>query len=176
VSLGTKDGGCFSIAFWNEVLKREFGDGKADWASLMDETIRGTLQYSSNKQEPVYRIENNDVPAPIDNISTVNNGNVVVIAVGENELREAFKQIIDPNSSNSERWDMVSGITGRLFAHNAMVTVVGRDLRTNVGQPVSIKEYLEDLALSKRVKGINIVRAKKNGNGKYSLIVVSEIR
>ena len=71
---------------------------------------------------------------------------------------------------------MISGIVGRLFDSNALVLMVGRDLKTNVGRPVNINKYLEELALSKRVKGINIVRTQKSNTGKFNQIVVSEIR
>ena len=105
-----------------------------------------------------------------------NNNNIVVISAGEKELGEAFKQIVNPNYSRNERWNMISGIVGRLFDSNALVLMVGRDLKTNVGRPVNINKYLEELALSKRVKGINIVRTQKSNTGKFNQIVVSEIR
>jgi len=172
VSYGPKEGGCFSVAFWDEMYKIEQGAGNADWNSLIEATKQRTLKYTSNKQEPVYKVNVNGAPNPNPNP----NPGPVIISVGEQELGEAFKQIVNPSYGRNERWNMISGIVQRLFDSNAQVIMVGRDLKTNVSRPTPINKYLEELALSKRVKGINIVRTNKNSSGKFSQIVVSEIR
>lgn len=172
VSYGPKEGGCFSVAFWDEMYKIEQGAGNADWYSLIEATKQRTLKYTSNKQEPVYKVNVNGAPNPNPNP----NPGPVIISVGEQELGEAFKQIVNPSYGRNERWNMISGIVQRLFDSNAQVIMVGRDLKTNVSRPTPINKYLEELALSKRVKGINIVRTNKNSSGKFSQIVVSEIR
>ena len=178
VSYGPEDGGCFSVAFWDEMYRIEQGAGVADWKTLIEATSKRTLQYTNNKQEPAYQINVNNVVNNNINNNNINNNNnnIVVISAGEKELGEAFKQIVNPNYSRNERWNMISGIVGRLFDSNALVLMVGRDLKTNVGRPVNINKYLEELALSKRVKGINIVRTQKSNTGKFNQIVVSEIR
>lgn len=173
VSYGPKEGGCFSVAFWDEMYKIEQGAGIADWQSLIEATAKRTLQYTNNKQEPAYKVDINNV---INNNVNNNNNSVVVISAGEKELGEAFKQILNSNYSRNERWNMVSGIVGRLFDSNALVLMVGRDLKTNVGRPINISKYLEELALSKKVKGINIVRTQKSSTGRFNQIVISEIR
>ena len=66
---------------------------------------------------------------------------------------------------------MVAGIVQRFFEANAQVLIVGRNLTTIIGRPTPINKYLEELALSKRVKGINIVRTEKGNNGKFEQIV-----
>lgn len=172
VSYGPKEGGCFSVAFWDEMYKIEQGAGNADWNSLIEATKQRTLKYTSNKQEPVYKVNVNGAPNPNPNP----NPGPVIISVGEQELGEAFKQIVNPSYGRNERWNMISAIVQRLFDSNAQVIMVGRDLKTNVSRPTPINKYLEELALSKRVKGINIVRTNKNSSGKFSQIVVSEIR
>lgn len=174
VSYGPKEGGCFSVAFWDEMYKIEQGAGNADWNSLIEATKQRTLKYTSNKQEPVYKVNVNGAPNPNPNPNP--NPGPVIISVGEQELGEAFKQIVNPSYGRNERWNMISGIVQRLFDSNAQVIMVGRDLKTNVSRPTPINKYLEELALSKRVKGINIVRTNKNSSGKFSQIVVSEIR
>ena len=171
VSYGPKDGGCFSVAFWDEIYRVEQGKGEANWESVMEETKKRTLNYTSNKQEPVYKINVNGVnnnPSP--------NPNPIIISVGEEELGEAFKQLVNTSYSRNERLNLVTGIIQRLFDSGAQVVMVGRDLKTNVSRPTPISKYLEELALSKRVKGINIVRTNKNSAGKFSQIVISEIR
>lgn len=173
VSYGPKEGGCFSVAFWDEMYKIEQGAGIADWKSLIEAAAKRTLQYTNNKQEPAYKVDINNV---INNNVNNNNNSVVVISAGEKELSEAFKQILNSNYSRNERWNMVSGIVGRLFDSNALVLMVGRDLKTNVGRPINISKYLEELALSKKVKGINIVRTQKSSTGRFNQIVISEIR
>lgn len=173
VSYGPREGGCFSTAFWDEMFRIEQGKGVADWETLLRATVSRTLKSTNNKQEPAYKIDINNSYA--NNITNISN-NVVVISAGEKELGDALKQIVSPRYSRIERCNMIDGIVGRLFDSNASVLLVGRDLKTNVGRPSNIGSYLEELALSKRVKGINIVRATKGSSGKYSQIVISEIR
>ena len=175
VSYGPKEGGCFSVAFWDEIYRIEQGQGNADWENLFEETKKRTLRYTSNKQEPVCKVNVNSInpgPSPDPGPSPT----PVVISVGEKDLGEAFKQLVNPSNSRNERWNMVSGIIQRLFDSNAQVVMVGRDLKTNVSRPTPINKYLEELALSKRVKGVNIVRTAKNSAGKFNQIVISEIR
>lgn len=172
VSYGPKEGGCFSVAFWDEMYKIEQGSGNADWNSLIEATKQRTLKYTNNKQEPVYKVNVNGSPNP----DPVPNPNPVIVSAGEKELGEAFKQIVNPSYGRNERWNMISGIVQRYFDSNAQVIMVGRDLKTNVSRPTPINKYLEELALSKKVKGINIVRTNKNSSGKFSQIVISEIR
>lgn len=175
VSYGPKEGGCFSMAFWDEIYRIEQGKGDADWNSVIKATAKRTLQYTDNKQEPVYKVN-----VDIENGGVIedepNNNNVVVISASENALGEAFKQIVNRSHSRTERLDMIGGIVDELFESKALVQMVGRDLKTNIGRPADISEYLEELALSKTVKGINIVRTQKNSSGKFSQIVISEIR
>lgn len=171
VSYGPKEGGCFSTAFWDEIYRVEQGAGNADWHSVIEATKKRTLKYTNNKQEPIYKVDVNGV---VNNV--IPNPSPVVISAGDKELGEAFKQILSSSYSHNERWNMVSGIVQRLFDSDALVVMVGRNLTTNVGKPINISKYLEELALSKRVKGINIVRTKKNSAGKFSQIVISEIR
>lgn len=173
VSYGPKEGGCFSVAFWDEMYRVEQGQGNADWQSVIEATKQRTLRYTNNKQEPVYKINVNGAnPGPTPPPPPT----PIVISVGEKELGEAFKQLVNTAYSRNDRWNMVSGIIQRLFDSNAQVVMVGRDLKTNVSRPTPINKYLEELALSKRVKGINIVRTSKNSAGKFSQIVISEIR
>lgn len=175
-------GGIFSMAFWDEIYRIEQGDGTPDWKSVLEATKRKTLQDTNNLQEPVYTIEINGTtntstgttqPAPP---TPVTQPSPVVIAVGEKELGEAFKKIVNPSNSRNERLKMVGGIVQRLFDTNAKVVIVGRNLKTIIGEPMNISKYLEELALSKTVKGINIVRTNKNSAGKYDYITISEIR
>lgn len=171
VSYGPKEGGCFSVAFWDEIYRVEQGAGNADWNSVIEATRQRTLRYTSNKQEPVYKIDVNGV-----NNNVNSNPNPVIISPGEKELGEAFKQLVNTYYSRNERLNMVAGTIQRLFDSGAQVVMVGRDLKTNVSRPMPINKYLEELALSKRVKGINIVRTNKNSAGKFNQIVISEIR
>ena len=60
-SYGPKEGGCFSVAFWDEIYRVEQGQGNADWKSVMEETRKRTLRYTGNKQEPVFDIVENGV-------------------------------------------------------------------------------------------------------------------
>ena len=172
VSYGPKTGGCFSTAFWDEIYRIEQGDGNADWKSVLEQTKKRTLDYTQNKQEPVFKIDvdgfNNNVnpPPPVP----------VVISVGAKELGEAFKQIVNPLHEKMHRLNMVGSIVNELFTSNAQVVMVGRNLTTKIGEPKSIRSYLEELALSKTVRGVNIVQAQKNSSGKYEYLVISEIR
>lgn len=167
VSLGPKEGGLFSIAFWDEIYKLEQGNGNADWKSVFESTKKRTLEYSSGKQEPVFRlhgvenVDNNPHPVP----------DPVVIVVNDKELTNALKQI-----TNSRRLDKVSGIVDKFFTPNAKVVILGRNLTTKIGMPMDISKYLEQLALSKTVKGINVVKKVNDNNGKYNYIEISEIR
>lgn len=172
ISYGPEDGGCFSTAFWDEMYKIEQGSGIADWETIMKKTTERTLQYTNNKQEPVYKIDVNTIA----NNSNCINEDVLVISVCEKELGEAFKQIVNPYFSKSDRLKMLDGVVEKLFDADALVLIVGRDLKTNVSKPINIITYLEELALSKKVKGINIVRTQKSNSGKFSQIVISEIR
>lgn len=174
VSYGPKDGGCFSAAFWDEIYRIEQGNGTADWISVIEETKKRTLRYTNGKQEPVYKIDVSGEPQPAPNPQP--NPSPVVISVGEKELGEAFKQLVNPSYSKNERWNLVGGIVQNLFDSNAQVIMVGRNLTTKVGAPMNIIKYLEELALSKTVKGINIVKANKNNTGKFNYIIISEIR
>ena len=167
VSLGPKEGGLFSIAFWDEIYKLEQGNGNADWKFVFESTKKRTLEYSSGKQEPVFKlygvenVDNNPNPVP----------DPVVIVVNDEELTKALKQI-----TNSRRLDLVSGVVDKFFTPNAKVVILGRNLTTKIGMPMDISKYLEQLALSKTVKGINIVKKVSDNNGKYNYIEISEIR
>lgn len=172
-SLGPKDGGCFSVAYWEEMYKIEQGQGTPDWKSLMSATTKRTLQYTFNKQEPDFKVNvdnvNNDVV--IDD-----NDNPVVISVGAKELGEAFKRITNRNNSPLKRAELIPGIISQLFDTNATVQIVGRNLKTKIGRPKSISKYLEELAYSKTVNGVNIVKATKGSSEKYNYLIISEIR
>lgn len=167
VSLGPKEGGLFSIAFWDEIYKLEQGNGNADWKFVFESTKKRTLEYSSGKQEPVFKlygvenVDNNPNPVP----------DPVVIVVNDEELTKALKQI-----TNSRRLDLVSGVVDKFFTPNAKVVILGRNLTTKIGMPMDITKYLEQLALSKTVKGINVVKKINDNNEKYSYIEISEIR
>ena len=167
VSLGPKEGGLFSIAFWDEIYKLEQGNGNADWKFVFESTKKRTLEYSSGKQEPVFKlygvenVDNNPNPVP----------DPVVIVVNDEELTKALKQI-----TNSRRLDLVSGVVDKFFTPNAKVVILGRNLTTKIGMPMDITKYLEQLALSKTVKGINVVKKVNGNNGKYNYIEISEIR
>ena len=174
VSYGPDGGGCFSVAFWDEMYRIEQGNGSADWKSVLEATKKRTLQYTNNEQEPVYKVDVNGVaPSPI---PPNPQPDPVIIAVGEKELGDAFKRMVNSSYSRMERLNMINGIVQKLFDSEAQVFMVGRNLTTKIGAPMHIAEYLEELALSKTVKGVNIVRADKNSAGKFNYIIVSEIR
>lgn len=170
-SLGPKEGSCFSMAFWSEMWRVEHGAAKADWNSLLASTKDRTLEDTGYLQEPAYEVNVNT----IQNI-TQSNTTPIVISAGDKELGESFRQIVNSSYTRNERLNMVAGIVQRFFEANAQVLIVGRNLTTIIGRPTPINKYLEELALSKRVKGINIVRTEKGNNGKFEQIVISEIR
>lgn len=177
-SLGPKSGGLFSISFWDEIYRIEQGQGTPNWKSLMEATKKRTMNKASSfgaKQEPVCDVNvdgGNDV---IINNNNNNNNNIVVISLDQ-ELSDAFKKIVNNSYSRNDRLGMVDGIVQKLFSSDAKVITVGRNLETKIGLPTPINEYLEELALSKTVKGVNIVRGSKNSAGKFTQITISEIR
>ena len=149
----------------------EHGAAKADWNSLLASTKDRTLEDTGYLQEPAYEVNVNT----IQNI-TQSNTTPIVISAGDKELGESFRQIVNSSYTRNERLNMVAGIVQRFFEANAQVLIIGRNLTTIIGRPTPINKYLEELALSKRVKGINIVRTEKGNNGKFEQIVISEIR
>ena len=177
-SLGPISGGLFSISFWDEIYRIEQGQGTPNWQSLMEATKKRTMNKASSfgaKQEPVYDVNvdgDNDV---IINNNNNNNNDIVVISLDQ-ELSDAFKKIVNNSYSRYDRLAMVDEIVQRLFTSDAKVITVGRNLKTKIGLPMLINKYLEELALSKTVKGVNIVRASKNSAGKFTQITISEIR
>lgn len=177
-SLGPISGGLFSISFWDEIYRIEQGQGTPNWQSLMEATKKRTMNKASSfgaKQEPVYDVNvdgDNDV---IINNNNNNNNDIVVISLDQ-ELSDAFKKIVNNSYSRYDRLAMVDEIVQRLFTSDAKVITVGRNLETKIGLPMLINKYLEELALSKTVKGVNIVRANKNSAGKFTQITISEIR
>lgn len=182
VSLGPKEGGLFSIAFWDEMYKIEQGAGKPDWKSLLEGTQKRTLDYSNGKQEPMFQINVDGNPIIVDdnnynNNNNNNNVNPIVIVIGEKDLQEAFTRITNRKEfSPSKRLDMIGGIVTQLFDSNAQVVIVGRNLKTRIGMPQNIDKYLQELALSKTVRGINVVTSTKNNSGKFNYLEISEIR
>lgn len=178
-SLGPKSGGLFSISFWDEIYRIEQGQGTPSWKSLMEATKKRTVNKASSfgaKQEPVCDVNvdgdgGNDVIINNNN----NNNNIVVISL-DHELSDAFKKIVNNSYTRNDRLAMVDGIVQRLFTSDAKVITVGRNLETKIGLPMPISKYLEELALSKTVKGVNIVRVSKNSAGKFTQITISEIR
>lgn len=181
VSLGLKSGGLFSISFWDEIYRIEQGQGTPNWKSLMEATKERTMNKASSfnaKQEPVCEVNvdgDNEVIINNNNNNDNNNNGIVVISL-EQELSDAFKKIVNNSYSKNDRLAMIDGIVQRLFASDAKVIMVGRNLETKIGLPMPISKYLEELALSKTVKGVNIVRAGKNSTGKFTQITISEIR
>lgn len=175
VSYGPAEGGCFSMSFWDEIYNIEYKDGTADWVALMEATKKGTLACTDGKQEPIYKVS----------LSSTNNQNLitsptpnptpVVISVGNNELSDLFKQIVNPMYSHTERLNMVNGVVNRYFENGTQVIMLGGNLTTKVGVK-NISQYLKTLALSKTVKGINVVHATKASSGKYNYLEISEIR
>ena len=115
-------------------------------------------------------------PNPNPNPNPNLNPNPVVIVVNDEDLTNALKQITDLSYSPSTRLDKVSGVVDRFFTSNAKVVILGRNLTTKIGMPMDITKYLEQLALSKTVKGINVVKKVNGNNGKYNYIEISEIR
>lgn len=173
LSLGPKDGGLFSIAFWDEMYRIEQGNGTPTWLAVMDGTKKRTLNYTHNEQEPVaeVKVDGNNNNVIINN----NNDNVNVIAIGEKELAEAFQRITSTSYTKPQRLGMIDDITNKLFDSSAQVVFLGRNLKTKIGLPKPIKKYLEELALSKTVRSINVVTAKKT-NQKYNYLEITEIR
>lgn len=183
-SLGPKSGGLFSISFWDELYRIEQGQGKPNWKSLMEETKKRTMNKASSfgaQQEPVCDVNvggdgGNDVIINNNNDNINNNNNNIVVISLDQEISDAFKKIVNTSYSRNDRLAMVDGIAQRLFTSDAKVITVGRNLETKIGLPMPISKYLEELALSKTVKGVNIVRASKNSAGKFTQITISEIR
>lgn len=181
-SLGPKSGGIFSISFWDEIYRVEQGQGIAKWKNVMDLTKKRTLEKAKSfgaLQEPVVDLTRLEVDGEGNDGGNdggvIHHDNIVVISLDQ-DLAQAFKRIVDTSINRTERLNMVNGIAQRLFTSDAKVIMVGRNLETKLGLPIPISKYLEELALSKTVKGVNIVRSKKNSEGKFSQIVVSEIR
>ena len=178
-SLGPKSGGLFSISFWDEIYRIEQGQGTPNWKSLMEATKKRTMNKASSfgaQQEPVCDINVDGDGGNNVIINNNNNNNNIVVISTDQELSNAFKKIVNNSINSSDRLAMVDGIAQRLFTSDAKVIMVGRNLETKIGLPMPISKYLEELALSKTVKGVNIVRASKNGAGKFTQITISEIR
>ncbi|MBQ8362028.1 MAG: caspase family protein [Bacteroidaceae bacterium] len=176
VSFGPKEGGCFSMAFWDEIYNIEYKNGTADWEALMKATKKGTLASTNGDQEPVYNVSLNTLSnSNTTVVPTPTNPAPVVISVGDNELSGVFKQIVNPIYSHTERLNMVNGIVNRYFENETQVIMLGGNLTTKVGVK-NISQYLKALALSKTVKGINVVHATKTSGGKYNYLEISEIR
>ena len=160
----------------------EQGQGIAKWKNVMDLTKKRTLEKAKSfgaLQEPVVDLTRLEVDGEGNDGGNdggvIHHDNIVVISLDQ-DLAQAFKRIVDTSINRTERLNMVNGIAQRLFTSDAKVIMVGRNLETKLGLPIPISKYLEELALSKTVKGVNIVRSKKNSEGKFSQIVVSEIR
>lgn len=174
VSLGPKNGGVFSVAFWDEMYRIEQGIGTPNWESLMNATVKRTQEvakrFDGAQQDPVFKVNINGYNSPNPNPNP--NPNPVIISVNDKDLGEAFKSFV--SSSRSQRMSMVESMKSRLFTSDAKVELVGMNLTTTVGYK-NIGAYLNDLSLNKNVKGINIVSTNKS-NGKYNYIVISEIR
>ena len=172
-SLGPKNGGVFSVAFWDEMYRIEQGSGTPNWESLMSATVKRTQEVAHRynaQQDPVFKVNINGYNSPNPNPNP--NPNPVIISVNDKELGEAFRNFV--SSSRTQRMSMVESMKSRLFTIDAKVELVGMNLTTTVGYR-TIGAYLNDLSLNKNVKGINIVSTNKS-NGKYNYIVISEIR
>ena len=175
VSWGGDKGGCFSIAFWDEMYRIGQGQGKPDWNTLLELTKKRTLTSSDGKQEPVFTVNING-DNHVDNDHNNDDNEVVVISVDDKALGDAFKRLVNQSVGKLDRLERIApDILKRFFAANAQVALVGRNL-TTVIDLTTIENYVEELALSKTVKGINIVRTEKNQTGKYTKIVITEIR
>ena len=189
-------GGFFSLSFWEQIylIARGEGEGTADWNWICEATKNKTLELSrrcESEQEPAYEVNPDGMantapvtpspsptpaPTPVTPPQVTPATTPVVIAVGATELGDAFKRIVSPSHSKTERLKMVKGIVQQLFDPKAEVIMVGQNLTTIIGEPRNITNYLEELALSKTVKGINIVRTNKNNAGKFVHITITEIR
>ena len=172
-SWGSDKGGTFSISFWDEMYRIEQGQGGADWKSLMEKTKVRTLEASRNNQEPVCEIK---IVGLDDNNNNDKEDDIVnVVSVDEKELGSAIKKLLDKSVSRYNRlYSEIPNICNKFFTEESKVLLVGRNRTTKLDY-LLVEDYMKRLALSKTIKGINIVRIKKNESGKLTEVIINEI-
>lgn len=166
-------GGIFSMAFWNAMYRVEQKQAGSDvsWRALMDDTTQRTVKDSSGRQTPICDVAINGAPNPTPpGPSPIN----IVVTTDDKDLKDALALLLDRSVPVLARIDRVKGVLGKFFTENAHATVVGRNNIVKF-KPKPIADYLDELVLSKSVKGI-ILNGAEKVNGKYSNINVIEIR
>lgn len=171
-SAGLDRGGLFSLAFWSELYRIEQNQAgkEISWDNLLNATIQRTLRDSKNEQEPVKEVNivNPHVDPPF--VTPVN----VIVTNNDSELKNALITLLDKKVSPLSREEKIPGILRKFFTDGATVTVMGRNGNVKF-RPVLASDYLDELALSKFVKGV-IIKESEKINGKYSNINLIEIR
>lgn len=171
-SIGFDRGGLFSLAFWSEMYKIEQKQAGSDisWDTLLDATIKRTLRDSQNKQTPL-----KDVNVVSSHITPPFNEPIPVVDTNnDKELKNSLMTLLDKSISPLKREDKIQGIINKFFNPGATVTVLRRNGTVNF-RPKAAYDYLDELALSKSVKGL-IIKDCETKNGKYSNINLIEIR
>lgn len=168
---GKPDGGTFTRALINSLLKAENADIAADWKIIAEETKKKAMELSGNKQEPYYEIYTTISPQPSILPQTPNLN--PPINISSTSLEAQLQYLLDKRIRESSRLQHIPLILNGYFTAGAKVKTVGRNLTTIIAYE-DAEEFLRRITASPYIKGISIVR--QADNGKNNEITVHEIR
>lgn len=171
VSYGPKEGGVFSISFWNELWNAGTTNQKPDWNSLLAKVKSSTLKVTQNKQEPYYTINvHGDHPVgPTPVVVPV----VVNPEPNQSSLTNALTRLINNEIDLNIRVSSIPNVISTYFTANASVAVIGRDMITVVDY-TSIDKFLRNITLAGNIQQISVVSQSMDG-GKVNFLKVHEI-
>lgn len=178
-------GGVFTNCLLDNLVGAEFGEVDADWKEIFNSTKKDVLYETDNRQEPVFDITTTTIapvvtttttPQPQPQVQTPAPAPTPQVTPGTtiSPLEQHLAFLVDRKVSESSRLAKIPEIMSQCFTSNAMVQVMGRNLKTTV-DVIEAEDYLRRLVQTETIKKVNIIK-QAEGNAVNKSIKVHEIR
>lgn len=180
-------GGIYTNSFIDKLLGAEYKDVKADWYEIFNETKKDVLSKTANKQEPVFEVNVSysgstpsagqaQTPAQQQTTTTPPPAPTQQQTPGTtiSTLEQQLAYLVDRSVSESTRLSKISAVMSQCFTPDAMVQVIGRNLKTTV-DVIEAEDYLRRIVQNDAIKKVNVI-SQAEGGARNKLIKVHEIR
>ncbi len=167
-SLALEDqGGLFTLSYFRGVENALNGEIQPSWDSVLTKakslTTEFVVNHSTQKQTPQFLVtvtKKNSPPRPPEP-----NGDYL----------SDLESILDKSLTPGKRIQMINPVHNKVFASNAIVETVGKDMKTILDRETSLG-FVKRMATSAFIVSINEVSVKKDNRGMVTFLRVHETR
>jgi len=179
-SIAIKDGGLFSICFWDKLYAECSKGNNPSWQNILRETTKETMAQASRfreEQEPYFEIDINGTnvggttPVPIPTPPAPSNTNNHIST--NTPLTNVLATILSKQDV-SQRLNMIPQILNSHFPKGGHIVTLGRNLETVVDYEEA-PAFFRRIASSKKIVRINVIKEETASDG-LPYITVTEMR